>query len=98
MGILKNGTIGATSGAIPGWITSIVSLSVARQLSPEQINYLVIAAVPFGWIPGMIGGFVGGAIGGENAARNGAIGGALITPIICSAIIIDDQLTMVDGK
>jgi hypothetical protein len=91
MEIAKNGTVGATSGALPGWISSIVSLALARNVVPDQTNYLLVASVPFGWICGLAGGFVGGAIGGKNAARNGVIGGTLVTPALCAAIIVNEK-------
>ena len=100
--IVKNGTIGAVSGAIPGWISSVASLALTQQYLNKtgDMGFTVVVLLAFvgGSVIGATGGFIGGAIGGENAARNGLIGGTLITPAICAAIIIDDKLTKKSAK
>jgi hypothetical protein len=98
--IVKNGTIGAASGAIPGWISSVASFVITKELvaRKESLNLLIALSFIGGSVIGAAGGFIGGAIGGKNAARNGLIGGTMITPAICAAIIIDDKLTKKSAK
>ena len=93
MDIVKNVLIGAGSGAIPGWITSVPSFMVTKERVTTDLNYMIILAVVGGWTGGLIGGGIGGAFSDKKtAARNGIIIGSLFSPLLSVAIIIDDKI------
>lgn len=96
--VVISGSIGATSGVVPGWLLPVALLFPCQTLPVSQsvkntIGFYTMLLAFAGYMPASIGGAIGGVIGGlttsskSDCARNGLIGGIAL-PIVGVVVLI----------